>query len=136
VGGGDYFDSEIVMGSVTPFFATRTGEYVIDREQAAADEAQHQREVRADLVHNRVNEILAKRMAELSLEDMALVFEDLSTPAFSGCLEAIRKALLQRDTQVLHSLLGMIEGLLVRSSTDQAREEFAKLDALARGDCH
>lgn len=124
------------MGSITPFFVTRLGEFIADREQAAADEAQYQREVRADLIHNRVNEILAKRMAELSLEDMALAFEDLSTPAFSGCLGSIRTALLQRDTQVLHSLLGMIEGLLVRSSTDQAREEFATLDSVKSGEFH
>lgn len=124
------------MNAVTMFYVTRVGEFIADREQAAADEAQHQREVRADLVHNRVNEILAKRMAELSLEDMALAFEDLSTPAFSGCLGSIRIALLQRDTQVLHSLLGMIEGLLVRSSTDQAREEFKTLDAAKAGEFH
>lgn len=124
------------MGQITPIGVTRAGEYVMDIEQHAADEAQHQREVRADLIHARVNEILAKRMAELSLEDMALAFEDLSTPAFRGCLGSIRTALLKRDTQVLHSLLGMIEGLLVRSSTDQAREEFAKLDAVKSGEVH
>lgn len=124
------------MGQITPIGVTRAGEYVMDIEQHAADEAQYQREVRADLIHARVNEILAKRMAELSLEDMALAFEDLSTPAFSGCLSSIRSALLSRDTQVLHSLLGMIEGLLVRSSTDQAREEFATLDSIKTGEVH
>jgi hypothetical protein len=39
VGISNRFDSEDVMGSVTPFFATRHGEYVMDGDQEALDEA-------------------------------------------------------------------------------------------------
>lgn len=124
------------MSTVTPFYATRTGEYVIDREQAAADEAQYQREQRADLIHARINEIQAKRMAELSLDDLALALDELSTAAFVGCRESMRKMLLARDPVLVHDLLGMIQGLLCRSSCDQANAEFASLDSIKTGEVH
>ena len=124
------------MSTVTPFHATRLGDYTMDREQAAADEAQYQREQRADLIHARINEIQAKRMAELSLDDLALALDELSTAAFVGCRESMRKMLLARDPMLVHDLLGMIQGLLCRSSCDQAHNEFKTLDAVKSESCH
>jgi hypothetical protein len=124
------------MSTVTMFYVTRLGEAVIDREQAADDEAQYQREMRADLIHARINEIQAKRMAELSLDDLALALDELSTAAFVGCRESMRKMLLAHDPVLVHDLLGMIQGLLCRSSCDQANAEFAKLDEIKSENCH
>lgn len=124
------------MGAITPIGVTRIGEALFDREQAAADEAQFQKELRADLIHARINEIQAKRMAELSLDDLALALDELSTAAFVSCRESMRKMLLARDPVLVHDLLGMIQGLLCRSSCDQANAEFASLDAIKTGEVH
>lgn len=124
------------MGRITPIGVTRSGEYVMDIEQHAADEADYQKDLRADLIHARTNEIQAKRMKELSLDDLALALDQLSTASFVGCRESLRTLLLNVDKQLVHNLLGMIEGLLVRSSCDQARAEFAALDEAKAGDLH
>jgi len=124
------------MSTVTPINVTRIGDTIFDRELDALDEAQYQAERRVELIHARVNELQIKRMADLSFDDLELSLEALTTPSFRNCLMAIREGLITRDVTFVPMLLGMIEGLLVRSSFDQARAEINALDALKSGDRH
>lgn len=122
------------MSTVTSIGCTRMGEFVADREQDTADEAQYQREQRYLLVKQRAEEINTKRCAELSLEDMALAFELLST--YKSCLAQIREDLLKGDVLMVHSMTGMISGALMGESFAQAHAEFRTLDAVKSGDRH
>lgn len=124
------------MGRITPIGVTRSGEYVMDIEQHAADEVQYQKDLRADLIHARTNEIQAKRMKELSLDDLALALDVLSTAAFVSQRASLRTSLLTRDEQLVPMLLGMIEGVLISDSIDKTLKEFSTLDAQKAGDLH
>jgi hypothetical protein len=122
------------MGAITPIGVTRMGEALFDREQAAADEAQYQREQRHQLVMQRAEEIHAKRCAEMSLDDMALAFELLST--YPVCLTSLREDMLKNDPAMAYALLSMIKATLMCESIGQANVEFSKLDEIKSGECH
>ena len=122
------------MSTVTPFYATRLGEYVSDHEQAAADEAQHQREERARLLNARADEINLARFKNLTDEDMALALETLST--YPMCIKGIRQAMLQHSDSFALVLETYVIAALLSDSLRQAREEFKTLDDIKTGDCH
>lgn len=122
------------MSTVTPFHATRLGDFTMDREQAAADEAEFQKEQRHELVMQRAEEIHAKRCAEMSLEDMALAFELLST--YPVCLTSLREDMLKNDPAMAYALLSMIKSTLMCESIGQANVEFRALDEIKTGEVH
>lgn len=122
------------MGAITPIGVTRLGEAVMDREQAAADEAQYQSEQRKTLIHRRAEEINAARCGKLTLEDMSLAFELLST--FSNCLDCLRVEMLTDRPGFAAYQMSMIRAALLTDSMQQANKEFADLDALKTESCH
>ncbi|MFK4444669.1 hypothetical protein ABH944_004827 [Caballeronia udeis] len=122
------------MGAITPIGVTRLGEAVFDREQAEADEAQHQREERACLLNARADEINLARFKNLTDEDMALAMETLST--YPMCIKGIRQAMLQHSDSFALVLETYVIAALLSDSLRQAREEFKTLDAIKTGDCH
>lgn len=122
------------MGAITSIGVTRLGEAIYDREQAAADEAEYQKEQRAHLIAQRGDEILEKRCANLSDEDLALAFETLST--YSICLATINSSMKARHCHFAETLEILVRGALVPDSIRQAREEFASLDAIKTGEVH
>ena len=124
------------MSTVTPINVTRAGEYVIDREQAAADEADYQAELRARQINLRAEEIQAAREKELSVEDLQTALEMLSGPVFIRQAHSLRKSLIERCPDTSYTLRGMIFGCLVADSIKQALAEFAAMDALEDGDLH
>lgn len=124
------------MSTVTPINCTRLGEYVIDREQYEADEAEHRAELRARQIHLRAEEIQAAREKALSVEDLQTALEMLSGPVFIRQAHSLRKSLIERDTDTAYTLRGMIFGCLVADSIEQARAEFAAMDALEDGEVH
>lgn len=122
------------MSSVTPFFATRHGEYVMDREQDALDEAQYQVEERARLINARADEINLARFKSLSDEDMALALEMLST--YPMCISGIKRDMLAHGESFALIFETYVLAALLSDSIREAREEFATLDAVKAGDCH
>lgn len=124
------------MSTVTPFHATRLGDYTMDREQAAADEAQFQKGQRDELRHQRVMEIQEARQAALSVDDIQFAFDKLSTSPYRDQLARLRTELLAHDHIAVFSLIGMIEGVLVSDSIDQAIAEFKTLDAIKTDEVH
>ncbi len=122
------------MSTVTPIGVTRWADFTMDREQAADDEAQFQKEQRSHLIAQRGDEILAKRCANLSDEDLALAFETLST--YSICLATINSSMKARHCHFAETLEILVRGALVPDSIRQAREEFASLDAIKTGEVH
>lgn len=125
------------MSTVTPFHATRLGEFIADREQAAADEVQFHTETRAELLHSRIEEIQAARMKALSTEDLQYAFEKLSTDAYLKTLAALREDLLTHSQELTSAgMHGMIRGMILLGSIEKAHAEFAKLDEAKDGDHH
>lgn len=122
------------MSTVTPFHATRLGDFTMDREQAAADEAQFQAEERARLLNARADEINLARFKSLTDEDMALALETLST--YPMCIKGIRKAMVEHSDSFAYLLETYVIAALLSDSIRQAREEFASLDAIKAGDLH
>src|SRR5882762_8858045 len=94
------------MGAITPIGVTRAGEYVMDIEQHAADEAQHQKEQRQSLVHRRAEEIQAARTVQLSVEDIAVALERLST--YPKCIAMMRVDLAIGDAKFGETVAGLI----------------------------
>lgn len=124
------------MGAITPIGVTRLGEAIYDREQVAADEADYQAELRARQINVRAEEIQAAREKALSVEDLQTALEMLSGPVFIRQAHSLRKSLIERDTDTAYTLRGMIFGCLVADSIEQARAEFAAMDALEDGEVH
>lgn len=124
------------MSTVTPFHATRLGDFTMDREQAAADEADYQAELRARQIHLRAEEIQAAREKALSVEDLQTALEMLSGPFFRRNAESLRESLIERSPDTSYTLSGMIFGCLVADSIEKARAEFEAMDELKTGDLH
>lgn len=124
------------MSTVTPLYATRLGDYTMDREQAEADEADYQAELRARQINVRAEEIQAAREKEVSAEDLQTALEMLSRPSYISCIESLRKAMIERDPDTVYALRGMIFGCLVLDSIDKAHAEFAAMDKLQDGEVH
>lgn len=125
------------MSTVTPIGVTRWADYTMDREQAAADEAQYHAETRAELLHSRIEEIQAARMKALSTEDLQYAFEKLSTNAYLKTLAALREDLLTHSQELTAAgMHGMIRGMILLGSIEKAHAEFAKLDEAKDGDHH
>lgn len=97
-----------------------------DREQAAQDETQHQRERRVKQIVARSDEIYEARMIDLSIEDMALAFEIIST--MPKCLEGLRDDIRADHRFLGDALIGLVNGALRTDSLDQANREFAAMD--------
>lgn len=108
----------------------------MDRDQAEADEAQYQQEQRAELRHRRVCEIQDAREKALSVDDLQLAFDKLSTAPYRDQIARLRTELLARDHMAVFSLIGMIQGVLLSDSIDQAIAEFKTLDEAKAGECH
>lgn len=111
-------------------------EYRDDQTLATMDEAQRQKEERAELLHRRVGEIQEAREKALSVEDIQLAFDKLSTAPYRDQLARLRVELLDYNHSAVYSILGMIEGVLVSDSIDQAIAEFATLDEIKTGEVH
>lgn len=124
------------MTTVTPIGVTRWADYTMDREQAAADEADYQAELRARQIHLRAEEIQAAREKALSIEDLQTALEILSGPFLRRNVESLRESLLERSPDTSYTLSGMIFGCLVADSIEKARAEFAEMDALEDGEVH
>lgn len=125
------------MGAITPFLAARMGDYIMDRGQQAADEAQYHTETRAELLHSRIEEIQAARMKALSTEDLQYAFQKLSTDAYLKTLAALREDLLTHSQELTAAgMCGMIRGMILLGSIEKAHAEFAKLDEAKDGDHH
>lgn len=105
-----------------------------DAELAALDEAQHQTEQRSKLIAQRGDEILQKRCAALSDEDLALAFETLST--YPLCVNAIKHSMQSRHNHFAETFETFVHAALVPDSCRQAHEEFAMLDEAKAGDFH
>lgn len=122
------------MGSPTPFFATRTGDFVMDREQAEADEAQYQKEHRQSLIHRRAEEIQAKRVTMLSAEDVAIALERLST--YPKCIAMMLEDLAVSTEAFGTTMAGLMRNSLFMDSLNQAYDEFKTLDEAKAGERH
>lgn len=122
------------MSTVIPINVTRLADTIFDRELEALDEAQYQAEQRQTLIHRRAEEINAARCGKLTLEDMSLAFELLST--FSNCLDCLRVEMLTDRPGFAAYQMSMIRAALLTDSMQQANDEFADLDALKSGDRH
>jgi hypothetical protein len=105
-----------------------------DAELAALDDAQHNDAERQSLIHRRAEEINAARCGKLTLEDMSLAFELLST--FSNCLDCLRVEMLTDRPGFAAYQMSMIRAALLTDSMQQANDEFANLDALKTGEVH
>jgi len=101
-------------------------EFAAEREQAAQDEIQHQREQRVTQIVSRSDEIYKARMIDLSIEDMALAFEIIST--MPKCLEGLRDDIRSDHRFLGDALIGLVSGALKTDSLDQANREFAAMD--------
>jgi hypothetical protein len=124
----------MIMSTVTSIGCTRMGEFIADREQDALDEAQHQKEQRQSLVHRRAEEIQAKRVTVLSMEDVAIALERLST--YPKCI-----AMMLEDLAVSNEAFGttmheLMRNSLFTDSLNQAHDEFKTLDAAKSGGRH
>lgn len=124
------------MSTVTPIGVTRWADFTMDREQAAADEAQHFAELRARQINLRAEEIQAAREKALSVEDLQTALEMLSGPVFRRNAESLRASLIERNPDTAYALAGMIFGCLVADSIDKALAEFKALDEIKVGDLH
>jgi hypothetical protein len=67
------------MGAVTPFLATRTGEYAIDKDLAALDREDAIAEEKQRYIDKRTAELHERRMANVSDEDLIIALEYLTT---------------------------------------------------------
>lgn len=122
------------MSTVTPIGVTRWSDYTMDREQAEADEAQHQIEQRALLINARADEINLARFKSLTDEDMALALETLST--YPMCIKGIKSAMVEHCDSFAILMETYVMAALLSDSIRQAREEFASLDAIKTGEVH
>ena len=122
------------MSTVTSIGCTQLGEYLYDREQAAADEAQFQFEERARLINARADEINAQRFKSLTDEDMALALETLST--YPMCIKGIKKAMSEHSDSFAYLLETYVMAALLSDSIREARAEFATLDEIKTGEVH
>lgn len=109
-------------------------DYTMDREQAAADEAQFHFEERARLINARADEINLARFKSLSDEDMALALETLST--YPMCIKGIKKEMLAHGESFALIFETYVMAALLSDSIRQAREEFTSLDAIKIGEVH
>lgn len=67
------------MGAITPFLATRAGEYAIDRDLAALDREDAIAEEKQRYIDKRTDELHTKRMSNVSDEDLIIALETLTT---------------------------------------------------------
>lgn len=121
------------MSAFITSMIARIGEAVMDREQAAADEAQYQKEQRQSMVHRRAEEIHAKRIALLSAEDTAVALERLST--YPKCIEMMRAELAVSNAAFGEMMAWLMRNALFTDSLSQAWAEFDKMDA-EQGELH
>jgi hypothetical protein len=122
------------MGAITPINVTRLGETIFERELSALDESQHFAEQRQSLIHRRAEEINANRCGKLSIEDMAIAFEMLST--FPTTLKLLRDEMVTDSSGFAPFLMHTIRTALLVDSMAQANKEFANLDAIKTESCH
>lgn len=66
------------MGAVTPFLATRMGDFAIDRDLAFLDRDEAAQERRNEYVNKRSDEIYQKRIGNMSTSDFILALERIS----------------------------------------------------------
>jgi hypothetical protein len=109
-------------------------EFSADRDLAAQDDAQHQREVRAALINARANEINQRRSESFSDEDMALALETLST--YTTCIGDIKRGMVAHGASFAYLLEIYVLAALLPDSLRQARQEFEKMDAEPDGARH
>ena len=112
----------------------RAFEDLADAYQQKQDDEQHFADQRQALIHRRAEEINAMRCGKLTLEDMSLAFELLST--FSNCLDCLRVEMLTDRPGFAAYQMSMIRAALLTDSLQQANAEFADLDALKTESCH
>ncbi len=67
------------MGAITPFLATRAGEYAIDRDLATQDREDAIAEEKQSYIDRRTAELHERRMSNISDEDFVIALETLTT---------------------------------------------------------
>jgi hypothetical protein len=109
------------MGAVTPFLATRAGEFVIDKELAALDRDETASLNRGEYVNKRSDEIYQKRISNLSDEDFIIALERITTLRTEVAL--LKYKVFSDETKLGSELRGMIKAALLGDSIDIAITE-------------
>jgi hypothetical protein len=109
------------MGAVTPFLATRAGEFVIDKELAALDRDEAASLERGEYVNKRSDEIYERRIANLSDEDFIIAIERITTLRTE--VAVLKHKVFSDETKLGAELRGMIKGALLCDSIDIAIAE-------------
>ena len=91
---------------------------VLDREEQTMER-------RIELVQMRTDEIFAKRWPDVSAEDMSIALETITT--MPGLLDTLRKMVVEQNDMCGAALNGMVHGLLMADSVQQATKEIGAL---------
>src|SRR6516164_312355 len=107
--------------NITPINVTGGNEWMSDRELMALDEEQFRQESRGELVHRIANEMVEKRLANLSTEDFILALEILSTKP--DLMEKFKNRMLNPTGYDMHWLKGMVTTSLTIDSIQEASSQ-------------
>lgn len=97
-------------------------EFAADVLKNAQDDQDYQFEQRRKAMFARAEEIHAKRVAEMSLEDLAQAFDLVS--GYKTCLVRIQAGMWANAPHVGETIIEILKGSLYSSSLYQAMDEF------------
>jgi hypothetical protein len=125
----------LIMGAVTPFLATRTGEYAIDKDLAALDREDAIAEEKQRYIDKRTAELHERRMANVSDEDLIIALEYLTTVPAS--VARMKQWIYSNDEFCAAAMQGAISAAIRLDSASIAMTEAKALfDASASAERH
>lgn len=104
--------------------AEAMAEFATDRAKAKLDNAIDAEETRDELIAARTQELIVKRMAEMTLDDVRDALHSAD-----GCVKLIRDALVRKDHAALTAFIsGLVSYYISTDSEVMAQEWMTKID--------
>lgn len=109
------------MGAITPFCATRYGDYAIDKDLAALDREEAIAEEKQRYIEKRTAELHSQRTSNVSNEDLVIALEWLSTIPES--VARMKQWIYSNDEFCAAAMQGAISAAIRQDSASIAKTE-------------